>query len=104
MTKDQTESAALWFERHMPPMPGARAMYQTAVEALRAVGRLQAEKDALLAQAKDTGWSSPSPPPTLPRCGMESGSLQKSLTTCLTWMSKSTLALPAGNIGLPHLG
>ena len=55
MTKYQAESAATWFERHMPPMPGARAMYQTAVEALRAVGRLQAEKDALLAQAKDTG-------------------------------------------------
>ena len=52
MTKDQTESAATWFEHHMPPMPGARAMYRTAVEALRAVGRLQAENDAMANELK----------------------------------------------------
>lgn len=47
------EKAAMWFEHNMPPMPGAREMYRTAVEALRGLPRLRAERDALLEVARD---------------------------------------------------
>lgn len=40
MTREQAERAAAWFESLMPPTPGARKMYQMAVEALRMVARL----------------------------------------------------------------